>query len=769
MPSSCLAVLLLSAVLVSGAVQADYSTDQLQMAATGRFDLLEKSVEDYAAGHTLTTRDLHTLCYAYSKTKRYTRLLNCLTELEEKVRNGDRRTRLFGLSDATPTVHIMRAEAFIDLGRYTSAIGEADKAVAWLKDEDSDDLDLLFNALAALSLARTLNGDEEGGRKAEQEIRSTKLAPLSDHVHTKAYALARSRMGLKDYRGVIEAIQSDASFPVKVFLDRLVSGSFLTGVNNWVWVELPRAYMLNKALLETGQIREAKAGLDRLLAISEVKENGEIHWLLLADLGRIADSEGALEEALTYYRQAIEIVEGQRATINTEAGKIGFVGDKQALYSRVVDLARRLSRPLLAFEYIERSKSRALVDLLAGRDQQPPLAARDTNTQQLLSAYRNVEEGAAIQLPLNMGGDQADNRRLMVSGQARQLRAGAPELASLVTVTALTRAELQRHIGSDEVLIEFFGFDDALYGIAVREKESLLLRLDAKQVEDDTREFRTRIQERSPKASLLAARLYQQLIKPFESLIGSQNLLVVPHGALHYLPFSALSDGTNAIIARRSLRVLPSVSAQEYIRPHKKIRPDNILLYGNPDLGDKALDLPAAESEVKSIANLAPNSQILTRQAATESSLKKLAGRSAYLHIASHGEFKSEKALESRLLLAKDSENDGSLTVREIYDLHLDADLVTLSACETGLGTFLSGDDLVGLTRGFFYAGSSNVIASLWEVSDEATAILMREFYSRLKAGVSKKEALRQAQLHLQKTHPHPFFWAAFYLTGEGL
>ena len=139
---------LLVAASLSGAVAADYSTDQIEMAANGRFDLLESSVEEYARTHPLTTRDQHTLCYAYSKTKRYTRLLACLEQLEEKVRGGDRRTRLFGLSDATPSVHVMRADALIDLGRYREAIDAATKAVTWLKEDNSTDVDLLFSAFA---------------------------------------------------------------------------------------------------------------------------------------------------------------------------------------------------------------------------------------------------------------------------------------------------------------------------------------------------------------------------------------------------------------------------------------------------------------------------------------------------------------------------------------------------------------------------------------------------------------------------------------------
>ena len=163
-----------------------------------------------------------------------------------------------------------------------------------------------------------------------------------------------------------------------------------------------------------------------------------------------------------------------------------------------------------------------------------------------------------------------------------------------------------------------------------------------------------------------------------------------------------------------------------------------------------------------------PGSVLLTREKATESNFKRIAGDFTLLHVASHGQYKADSALDSRLLLAPDGSNDGSLTVREIYGLRLSADLVTLSACETGLGSVLRGDDVLGLARGFLYAGSRNIVASLWEVDDDATAQLMKSFYQRLLAGTSRRQALREAQLALRKDFPDPFFWAAFGLTGAG-
>ena len=112
---------------------------------------------------------------------------------------------------------------------------------------------------------------------------------------------------------------------------------------------------------------------------------------------------------------------------------------------------------------------------------------------------------------------------------------------------------------------------------------------------------------------------------------------------------------------------------------------------------------------------------------------------------------------------------DGWLTVGEVYGLDLSqADLVVLSACQTNLGELSAGDELVGLTRAFFFAGTPTVVASLWSVEDEATALLMERFYTHLRDGTGKAEALRQAQLEVREEHPNPYYWAGFVLSGDG-
>jgi CHAT domain-containing protein len=148
--------------------------------------------------------------------------------------------------------------------------------------------------------------------------------------------------------------------------------------------------------------------------------------------------------------------------------------------------------------------------------------------------------------------------------------------------------------------------------------------------------------------------------------------------------------------------------------------------------------------------------------------LKTRAQDFSHIHVASHGEFSADAPLQSRLKLAKDGSNDGMLSVNEIYGLKLNANLVMLSACETGLGSVSTGDDVVGLTRGFLYAGAQNVVGSLWEVDDDATAELSRLLYAGMKKGLSVARALAEAQEQLLRKKPHPYFWAAFQNTGSG-
>jgi tetratricopeptide (TPR) repeat protein len=762
--------------ILSGActlVYADYGTDQTGYAGSGRYDLIEKQVEALAKQGPLRTRDQHALCFAYSKLKRYDKLLPCLDQLQALVAKGDRRTRIFGLDDATPAIHLMRAEALTDLGQYAQARKQANDALVWLRKEDSNDQDMVVGAYAAVAISVALQGDMTLARQTVELLKGYSVR--SDYKRAKAMALARAQMAIGAWADVIVTLDSsEASFRFDMMLDNLLSGAAFTGRNNWVWVELPRAFMLHKAQLEVGRIDLARAGFDKLLTTPELTVNAEIYWQVLLERGRVAEREGQTEKALEYFRKARSLVESQRRSIRTETSKIGFASDKQAVYQGIVRTALKLGDKALVIEVAEQAKSRALVDMLATKSDFGIYGQRAQDVAAAFTEFQTIDSELSIQAP-----DTSVARRAELAAQlqqaAKRLQALAPQLASLVTTGSISVERMAAGLGPQETLVGFFGSTNTLYGYTLAGAEIRIFQLDGFGLADDAGEFVQSIKKRRRQTKDLAEVMYKRLMRPMQSSIAGRDLLIVPHGSLHYVPFAALHDGERYLAQGRAIRYLPSammLGLMPEARAMSKSGKDpvnRLLILGNPDLGQAALDLPAAQLEAQDLQTMfSSNSELFIRRAATETLIKDRAFDFSHIHVASHGEFSSDTPLQSRLKLATDDKNDGMLTVSEIYGLRLSASLVMLSACETGLGSISSGDDVVGLTRGFLYAGAQNVVGSLWEVDDDATAELSRLMYAGLKKGLPVAKALAEAQEQLMRKKPHPYFWAAFLNSGTG-
>jgi CHAT domain-containing protein len=232
-----------------------------------------------------------------------------------------------------------------------------------------------------------------------------------------------------------------------------------------------------------------------------------------------------------------------------------------------------------------------------------------------------------------------------------------------------------------------------------------------------------------------------------------------------------LTDGKNYLSNQYVLFSLPSASVLPFVKSKKKSKLDTILALGNPITTEPLEDLEFAQQEVENIAKLY-GTQALVGKDATESALRSAVDQASILHFASHGQYNPNNPLFSTLYLASTSQDDGRLEVHEIYGLNLTkaTNLVVLSACETQEGQLSAGDEVVGMTRAFLYAGTPSVIASLWRVNDRATGLLMERFYSYLQQGMDKAEALQQAQIKVRAEYPqysHPYYWAAFVLTGD--
>ncbi len=323
-------------------------------------------------------------------------------------------------------------------------------------------------------------------------------------------------------------------------------------------------------------------------------------------------------------------------------------------------------------------------------------------------------------------------------------------------------------------------------------------------------------------------KLYELLLRPLgDSLSSSRTLIIVPDGVLSYVPFEALplaqsqpsasnqsrekqlatrDQRPTYLLERFRVSYAPSASALAAIK-NRNQGPDPrrgiLLAFGDPIYDTKAptggersasenappsiasvytergfdfTNLPYTRAEVDAISALYPPSQrriYLGDQAREERVKSEKLDQYRYLHFATHGMINEEVPARSGIVLSlsSDSKEDGVLQMREIMRLKLNADIVTLSACSTGLGKLQDGEGITGLTRAFLYAGADSVVVSLWNVSDPATAELMRDFYQDLKRGLPRDEALRQAKLKLlsgaQPAWRHPYFWAPFVLVGE--
>jgi CHAT domain-containing protein len=287
------------------------------------------------------------------------------------------------------------------------------------------------------------------------------------------------------------------------------------------------------------------------------------------------------------------------------------------------------------------------------------------------------------------------------------------------------------------------------------------------------RELRVSIQNREllTEVQRSARRLHDLLIGPVEDLLkDGQTLGVVPHRGLHYLSFASLYDGEAFLVERHPLFYGPSASVLYRTwrsPPASDAGEPKVLAVGNPETGNPAFELPFTEREVVSISRDFREVSVVTGHGASEEWVKANMGDFDVVHIGAHGYFEPLNPLFSGLMLSP-GEQDGLLHLYEVTGLRLNARLVTLSACQSGVGELRSGDDLVSLSRAFFYAGTRSILSTLWRVDDVSTALVTKHFY-RHYVDHGAAVSLRHAQLQVMNDgrHFHPSYWAGLVLSGD--
>jgi len=549
-----------------------------------------------------------------------------------------------------------------------------------------------------------------------------------------------------------------------------------------------------------GQYDQALNTYRQSLVISQEIGDRAVEGTILNNIGGIYHSLDQYEQALDYYQGAMETFETVRAQAGTEEGRAKFIAQYASLYRRSAGLFHRQHQDAEAFYTTERGRARAFLDSLATAQ----VRLRDDDAADLLA-----QEGERYAQRQALRFDLAEARAadppdpaLVADLEARLAEAEAAyqkvqeaiaargaELAALVPGRGqdylLSVSQVQGLLDEGTTVVSYFVLEDEVLVFLITSDrfETVLLEVSPEELRAQITAFRDFADVTEPYPGS-AVTLYGWLIEPLKEHFTTPHLAIVPHDVLHYLPFAALTDGERYLLDDYTLTVLPSASTLPFIQENAELTAfsgqPSALILGNPVTADYDTvaslattrdslgSLPFAEKEAKAIAELF-DVEPLIGEAATESAVREKVSEATILHLAAHGKFNPVAPLNSLIALAPDDDNDGWLTVGESYGLDLEqTDLVVLSACQTNLGELSAGDELVGLTRAFIFAGTPTVVASLWSVEDEATALLMERFYTHLRDGMGKAEALRQAQLEVREQHPNPYYWAGFVLSGDG-
>ncbi len=578
-------------------------------------------------------------------------------------------------------------------------------------------------------------------------------------------------------------------------------------------IETSIVVALGDAFLVQKDFESAKKYLDNALQLAEQRRQVWDVSGASSRIGAVFLQTGRPSEALSYYKKAIDIIESTRAQLGSEDFR-AFHSDRFGrTYGGIIRGYLETNNAEDAFNYNERARSRAFLDILGSKVQlsrdkgglqkeDKALKARSAETN-VHGVARMVEE--MMTSPENKIGDNLrfeQNSGAVIDKARREYK----EQVSLMSVEPLKMKEVQSLLEPGQTVIEYFITPEKLF-VWVVSKDDLISRtvaISQAELAMKVDTLRRSIAELKPLSEyqVLAKRVHELLIRPVLPCITGPELIVVPHGVLHYLPFQALySSEGRYLVEDYSVSYLTSASLMQFTKEKRKAQGKRVLAFGNPDLGKPSRQLKFAEQETGEIKKLFASSTLLLRKEATKRKAIDLASQYDILHFAAHAELRNDDPLSSAILLAQNGGDEGRLEVRDIFAMDLNASLVVLSGCETGLGKLSSGDEFIGLTRAFIYAGTPSVVASLWKVDDSSTAHLMSSFYKNLKT-MSKVEALRQAQLALIRgegrsdllarrgvggigklgevppagkspvsisvSTSHPYFWAPFILVGDG-
>lgn len=549
--------------------------------------------------------------------------------------------------------------------------------------------------------------------------------------------------------------------------------------------------LLSQVALRTGDTTQAHSQCSEALTLAQNLDSPILRYQLLFLSGQVEQARGRSAEAYAAYQQAREQIESLRSSLGRDELKISFMKNKTEVYERLIDLC--LTGDLAgrsdeeAFSYIEMAKSRSLTELLFQRNHplledasgQSELVHKIRDLRQELNWYQHRIEEEQLrpkenaEQKLQQLHREAQSREKELLAALREIPDGAAGSPVLPVQQHVPLETVRSFLADSQAIIEYFSIGDRIMAaIVTRESLSITPLTTMSEITESLRLLRFQLGkfqmpvpfEAAPEQSYRATlghlrKLHDALIAPLRSELAAQHLIFVPHGVLHYLPFHALHDGSEFLIDSHTISYAPSASVFALCHLQKSSASSGSLVLGLPDA-----QAPLIQSEVELVHKTLPGSELHVGDPVTHELLFGQAPNKRLIHIATHGSFRPDNPMFSGIRLS-----DGYLYLYEIFQLRLSAELVAFSGCGTGLNMIAEGDELVGLIRGAFYAGTRSLLVSLWDVNDRSTTDFMAYFYGAVAAGENFGSAFARATRKLRQEHPHPYYWAPFVLVGKAL